>query len=102
MIDNKVFTGKMNLDADNYRMPKGDYKYALNITRDARGSGQDSVVSNIVGNRVVDDTLPAGTNKVIGYKEDLIRNRVYFFVWNSNETIAYDTLTKAMKRFRRY
>ena len=83
MIDNRVFSGKMNLDADNYRLPQGDYKYALNITRDARGESQDQVVSNIVGNRVIDDTLPAGTNKVIGYKEDLIRNRVYFFVWNS-------------------
>lgn len=83
MIDNRVFSGKMNLDSDNYRMPQGDYKYALNITRDARGIGQDQVVSNIVGNRIIDDTLPSGTNKVIGYKEDLIRNRVYLFVWNS-------------------
>lgn len=85
MIDNRIFSGKMNLDADNYRLPQGDYKYALNITRDARGESQDQVVSNIVGNRVIDDTLPSGTNKVIGYKEDLIRNRVYFFVWNSND-----------------
>lgn len=84
MIDNKVFTGKMNLDADNYRLPPGDYRYALNITRDARGQGQDKVVSNIVGTtRYVGASLPSGTNKCIGAREDLIRNRVYFFVWNS-------------------
>jgi hypothetical protein len=91
MIANRIFNGKMSLDVQPYRVGQGDYPYALNITRDAQGGGQDKVVSNIVGNRLVNYALPSGTNKTIGSREDAIRNRIYFFVWNNegNHSILY-------------
>ena len=81
---NSGFGGKMNLDDAPFRMPKEDYLDALNITRDSQAQGQDRFVSNILGNQQVAYTLPAGQNKTIGFFPDKIRNRGYYFVWNSN------------------
>ena len=83
-IINNAFNGKLNLDVANYRISNGDYIDALNITKDAEGQGQDRVVSNILGNENVAFTLPSGTNKAIGFYADKIRNRAYYFIWNSN------------------
>jgi hypothetical protein len=50
VIEVRTFGGKMNYDDNPYRLPKGDYSDALNITRDAQSDNQDEVVSNILGN----------------------------------------------------
>ena len=84
MIEVRNFSGKLNFDDNAYRVPKGDYTDALNITRDAQGDGQDMVVSNIVGNQIVEGEYLSGYSKVIGNFADKTRNRVYYFAWNSN------------------
>ena len=92
-IINNPFNGKLNLDVAEYRISNGDYIDALNITKDAQGRGQDIVVSNIVGNTLIPYTLPSGENKVIGFYADKVRNRAYYFLWNSegyNSIIYYD------------
>ena len=91
MIINTPFSGKLNLDDADYRISNGDYVDALNITKDAQGAGQDKVVSNILGNTLINYSLPSGTSKVIGFYSDKLRNRAYYFIWNSNgyNTIAY-------------
>ena len=81
---NRVFTGGLNLDDHPYRLPENAYLDSLNITRDSQGEGQDGVVANILGNVSVSNSLPSGTNKVIGGLADKLRNRYYFFNWNSN------------------
>ena len=103
-IINNPFNGKLNLDVADYRISNGDYIDALNITKDAQGRGQDKVVSNIVGNTLIPYTLPSGENKIIGFFPDKIRNRAYYFLWNSNgyNTILYydlsnDTITKVLE-----
>jgi hypothetical protein len=103
-IINNPFNGKLNLDVAEYRISNGDYIDALNITKDAQGRGQDRVVSNIVGNTLIPYTLPLGTNKIIGFYPDKIRNRAYYFLWNSSgyNTILYydlnnDTITKVLE-----
>lgn len=103
-IINNPFNGKLNLDVADYRISNGDYIDALNITKDAQGRGQDKVVSNIVGNTLIPFTLPSGENKIIGFFPDKIRNRAYYFLWNSNgyNTILYydlsnDTITKVLE-----
>ena len=83
-VISRVFNGKMNLDASPYRVQPTDYIDALNITIDAQTGGRDKVVSNINGNVEVPYTLPDGENKSIGRYEDVVRNRVYDFIWNSN------------------
>lgn len=99
MIEVRDFRGKLNFDDNDYRVPKGDYTDALNITRDAQGDGQDMVVSTIVGNQIVDDELPTGTSKVIGNFADKTRNRVYYCTWNSdgfNRISYYDLNTETI------
>ena len=90
-IINNPFNGKLNLDVSEYRISDGDYIDALNITKDAEGTGQDRVVSNILGNSLLLYTLPNGENKIIGFYPDKIRNKAYYFLWNSNgyNTILY-------------
>ena len=101
---NRVFTGGLNLDDHPYRLPENAYLDSLNITRDSQGEGQDGVVANILGNVSVSNSLPSGTNKVIGGLADKLRNRYYFFNWNSNGNhgIYYysqdlNTVTKLLK-----
>jgi len=91
MIINNPFSGKLNLDDATYRIGNGDYIDALNITKDAQGKGQDKVVSNILGNTLIEYNLPTGISKVIGFYPDKVRNRSYYFIWNSDgyNTIAY-------------
>jgi hypothetical protein len=91
MIINTPFSGRLNLDDADYRISNNDYIDALNITKDAQGAAQDKVVSNIQGNTLIPYTAPNGTNKVIGFYSDKVRNRAYYFLWNSNgfNTILY-------------
>ena len=91
MIINTPFSGKLNLDDAEYRISDNDYVDALNVTKDAQGSGQDKVVSNILGNTLISYSLPSGVSKVIGFYGDKVRNRAYYFIWNSDgfHTIAY-------------
>ena len=91
MIINTPFSGKLNLDDAVYRITNNDYIDSLNITKDAQGDAQDKVVSNILGNTLISYTAPSGTNKVIGFYSDRVRNRAYYFLWNSNgyNTILY-------------
>ena len=91
MIINTPFSGKLNLDDANYRISNNDYIDALNVTKDAQGAGQDKIVSNILGNTLIPYSPPSGTNKVIGFYSDRVRNRAYYFLWNSNgyNTILY-------------
>ena len=91
MIINTPFSGKLNLDDAEYRITNNDYLDALNVTKDAQGRGQDKVVSNILGNTLISYSLPSGVSKVIGFYGDKVRNRAYYFIWNSDgyHTIAY-------------
>lgn len=83
---NATFGGKLNLDSQAFRIQNQDFVDALNITRDSPGDGEDIVVTNVIGNQLVSYELPPGsTNKVIGKFPDKIRNRVYIFIWCSND-----------------
>lgn len=84
-----AFSGKLNLDRQQYRVPEADWLDALNITRDAEGDGSDVVVSNVPGNKWVLYSLPFGVNKCIGQYPDKVRNRVYMFIWNDGN---YDSI----------
>lgn len=87
----RTFRGHLDLDNNAYRVGELNYIDALNITRDNQGDGQDDSLSNIIGNVLVNYDLPEGANKCIGKKEDLIRNRIYYFIWNQfgNHLILY-------------
>jgi hypothetical protein len=96
---NNAFNGKLNTDVADYRISNGDYLDALNVTRDAEVEGQDKIVSNILGNTQIPLALPStGVNKVIGQYADKVRDRLYYFVWNSlgyNRICFYDAKTNS-------
>ncbi len=91
----KMFSGKMALDPHPTTIKEGDYGYAENITRVSTLEGDDNVITKIQSNTLVGYVLPLGVNKVIGNKEDTVRNRIYYFIWNSNNlhTILYYDIT---------
>lgn len=81
MIEVKGFNGKLNLDDNPYRLLKGDYSDALNITRDAQSDGQDEVVSNIVGNELVPFELMTYTVTTVTVDRDTTQ---YLITLNGN------------------
>jgi hypothetical protein len=98
-IINNPFNGKLNLDVAQYRISNGDYIDALNITKDSQGIGNDLVIANILGNTEIAYTVPAGENKVIGFYPDKVRDRAYYFLWNSNgynSILYYNASTEAI------
>ena len=80
MVARRFLNGKMDLETTPYQLANGDYPYALNIS----STSTDGSFKPMIGNRVVSYTMPDGTNKVIGFKDDVIRDRCFYFVWNSN------------------
>lgn len=97
MIEVKGFNGKMDLDSSPFRVAPNDYIDSINVTKDAIELSNDGVLTNIVGNRLVSYTLPAGTNKTIGAYSNTIRNTVIEFVYNSNNyhsIIEYNNTTR--------
>lgn len=66
MIEVRDFRGKINQDDNAYKVQKGDYLDALNITRDAQGNGQDQVVSTVVGNQSIPTLSATDGSDTIG------------------------------------
>ena len=75
---------RMNLDDSYYDLQKDDYVDALNITKDAHEASSDIAITNIIGNKLVPYNKPAGRNKTLGARADVLRDRVFEFNWNSN------------------
>lgn len=102
MIDAKGVLLGLDMDTAISLLGRDRYPYALNVTKDATLSvNSDGVLTNIVGNRLVDYTLPAGTNKVIGAFGHLSRNTVLYFVYNSNgnhSILEYNNTTRAIAK----
>lgn len=83
MIEVKAFKGKLNRDDSYYMLPQEDYVDALNITHDAVVESNDTVISNVVANRlVINSYLPSGVNKTIGAYANTLRNTIIFMNWN--------------------
>lgn len=102
MVMLRDFSGNLNLDQSIFRVPAGDYVQALNITRDSESSGQDLVVSNIVGNQqVLYNFQPGTTNICIGAYNDNIKDRVIYFVWNNqgyHSILKYENSTRTITK----
>lgn len=77
-----IASGGLNYDADRTVMPENDYAYALNIIK--HEGGNYGVITNSKGNSVVTKSLPAGTNKVIGFCEDKEIEAGVYAIYNSN------------------
>ena len=81
-IENKQFAGIMNLDDNNDVLPAHHHKYAMNVR--FRGKGGNTRAESVPGNTSITNSLPSGQNICIGSFFDEVRNRVYYFNYNSN------------------
>lgn len=69
----------MNLDADESNLAPNETQEVYNSVSDIEGNFR-----RLEGNTVVTNTLPAGTNTVIGTANDHSRGSIIYFVKNSN------------------
>jgi hypothetical protein len=97
-IERKMFSGMMNLDDPNEAMPSSSHKEAFNVT--FRGNPGDMRIENIKGNQSVANAgLQSGTNVCIGSYYDELKQRVFYFVYNSNgydAIFVYNTITRGI------
>lgn len=96
MIDLINFTGAMDTDSPNENIGHGSVKMARNIRY--RGTKGNWRAENVPGTTLIPVNLPSGTNKTIGAFFDNLKQRVFYFVYNSNGThsiryLEIDTLT---------
>ena len=83
--NNRTFEGGLNQDKSEYALAPNEYSYALNIRNAGTEGGKVGVVTNAKGNEEVSFTLPTGSNRVIGSYSDTSKERIFYFVWNSEE-----------------
>lgn len=88
----------MNLDDSNDVIPQTHHKEARNIV--FRGNGNNKIAQSVVGNRLITNSLPSGTNACVGTYYDQLNQRVFYFNYNSGGThgiyiysIATDTIS---------
>jgi len=80
MASRRTANGNMDLERSPYLIKEGDYPYAIDVSL----TTTDGSVKGNIGNRKINYTLPAGTNKCVGFKEDQVRGRAFYFVYNSD------------------
>lgn len=82
-IERKILSGTMNLDDPNEVIAAGHHREAFNVM--FKGNPGEMRVESVPGNRVVTNSgLQAGTNVCIGSHYDELKQRVFYFVYNSN------------------
>lgn len=87
-IERKNFSGFMNLDDPNEVIPSGHHREAENVI--FKGNAGDMRIESIPGNSSVSNAnLRAGTNVCIGSYYDELKQRLFYFVYNSN---GYDAI----------
>ena len=87
-IERKNFSGFMNLDDPNEVIPMGHHREANNVI--FLGNAGNMRAESIPGNSpVTNSDLRAGTNICIGSYYDELKQRLFYFVYNSN---GYDAI----------
>ena len=89
MAIDKIVPKYLNKEDDVRLVKNVEMTDALNVRISADMNGDGGVIKNAYGNSEVSfrsgDSLPAGTNEVIGNIADTQSGEIFFFVWNSND-----------------
>jgi len=94
----KVFLrGKMNKDLDERLIPDGEYRDASNIQIASTEGDDAGTAQNIVGNKIVADTIQGG--ECVGIIENTETDKIYVFIKGSSVhgIIEYDPTTETHK-----
>jgi hypothetical protein len=96
--ERKTFSGIMNLDDPNEVIPANHHREAKNIL--FKGNGGERRAESIPGNTSISNAnLQTGNNVCIGSYYDELKQRVFYFVYNSlgyDAIFVYNTLTKSV------
>jgi hypothetical protein len=92
VVDERPYSGGLDLDSDERLIKPGDYVYGKNGrsgTSDQNYKGSvEGIRGNILRNTFADTMgqypFPSGTNKIIGSIEDVKNQTIIYFLWNSN------------------
>jgi hypothetical protein len=87
-MEYKQLFRRMNLDADVRSLQPGEYRKLFNgipISPDYSSytNAIHDVLASLFGNAVVTYSLPSGTNKCVGFLEDKVANRAFYYVANT-------------------
>lgn len=97
-IERKLFSGIMNLDDPNEVITGTHHREAFNVL--FKGNPGEMRAEGVPGNRVVTNAgLQAGTNVCIGSYYDELKQRVFYFVYNSggyDAIFVYNTITRGI------
>lgn len=99
-IERKVLSGILNIDDPNDAMPGTHHKDARNIT--FRGNAGQQRAESLPGNQMVTNSyFVSGNNTCIGSYYDELKQRVFYFVANTNgydSIFIYNTVTKSITK----
>lgn len=84
MNQKKIFVKGIDSDTANELLQPGVDRYRLNVRALSSNNSTIGEIETVNGNTLVSFSLPSGNNTVIGSFEDLLRNKLYYFVHNSN------------------
>lgn len=96
-IEQKRFAGILNLDDSEQFVLANQHIQSLNLR--FYGGSQGLTAQNIPSNTLIDNTLPTGSNQCIGSFYDSLKQRIFWFNWNSNARngiYKYDFSTNAI------
>lgn len=92
--DLRNFSGGIDFDSDPRNVAPNDYTYGMCL---ASGMADNGAVTNMLGSRKVDYTLPNGVNTCIGTLRNIKENSIIYFVHNdlgNHSILEYYCLTK--------
>jgi hypothetical protein len=86
MLNIKQYFGEggMNSDHAPKLLPEFDYLTSYNVRSGSSDDNKKGAVESIRGTSLVNYSLPAGNNQVVGSYEDREDNAIYYFLYNSN------------------
>ncbi len=76
-------------------------RYRLNVRVMSSDNSTVGAIETVNGNTLVNFTLPIGNNTVIGSREDLIRKKVYYFIYNNlqnHSVLEFDSVTNTIAK----
>lgn len=95
-----LFTSGMDSDTAPEYMGPANARKRINVRVLSSDNDQIGAQETVLGNTLVSYALPAGDNVVIGSKEDLPTKKIYYFVWNSNDShsiLEFDYVFQTIK-----
>ena len=77
-----TFTDSVDVDTADQFVKPSSVRNMTNMR--VYGSGRRGVPTSILGNTLIENTLPAGVNKCLRWAHNDEQGKLYFFNWNSN------------------